>query len=196
MDYFNTGAGSDNVNAQLSINSAGNLQITDPNGNGSLVVTGSVSEAGTIARQAYTGDTIFLSDGTSTGANSAISFSIGTMSATSLGFTAGLTPVNLSSTSLASQTGAQSALTELTSAIGNIAADRGNLGAVTNRLTAASTVISSQVQNLTSSEDGIMSADIPSEVASLTKYQILEQTGMSALAQANQMQQNVLKLLQ
>jgi flagellin len=52
------------------------------------------------------------------------------------------------------------------------------------------------VQNLTAAEDNIRSADIPSEVANLTKYQILEQTGISALAQANQVQQGVLKLLQ
>ena len=45
-------------------------------------------------------------------------------------------------------------------------------------------------------EDGVRSADITQEVANLTKYQILSQTGISALAQANQMQQSVLKLLQ
>jgi hypothetical protein len=64
-----------------------------------------------------------------------------------------------------------------------------------NRLTSASTVISNQVQNLSAAEDGIRAADIPSEVANLTKYNILSQTGISALAQANQMQQSVLSLL-
>jgi flagellin len=57
-------------------------------------------------------------------------------------------------------------------------------------------VISNQVQNLTSAMNGIQAADIPSAVASLTKYSILEQTGISSLAQANQQQQLVLKLLQ
>ncbi len=65
-----------------------------------------------------------------------------------------------------------------------------------NRLTAASNVINSQVQNLTSAENTITAADIPTVVANLTKYSILEQTGISALAQANQQQQLVLKLLQ
>jgi len=41
-----------------------------------------------------------------------------------------------------------------------------------------------------------MEADIPTAVANLTNYSILEQTGISALAQANQQQQLVLKLLQ
>jgi len=70
------------------------------------------------------------------------------------------------------------------------------LGASVNRLTAASNVINSQVQNLTAAQNTITAADIPSAVASLTKYSILEQTGISALAQANQQQQLVLKLLQ
>src|SRR5271165_375745 len=60
----------------------------------------------------------------------------------------------------------------------------------------ALTDINNQVQNLTSAQSDITSADIPTEVANLTKYSILNQTGISALAQANQMQQAVLKLLQ
>ena len=77
-----------------------------------------------------------------------------------------------------------------------MAALRGGIGAGVNRLSAANNVISTQTQNLSSAEDGIQAADITQTVANLTKYQILSQTGISALAQANQMQQNVLKLLQ
>jgi flagellin len=56
--------------------------------------------------------------------------------------------------------------------------------------------MNNQTQNLSAAEDGVRSADITQEVANLTKFQILSQTGISALAQANQMQQSVLKLLQ
>ncbi len=73
---------------------------------------------------------------------------------------------------------------------------RGNIGAGINRLQAATNVMNNQTQNLSSAEDGIRSADITQTVANMTKYQILSQTGISALAQANQMQQSVLKLLQ
>ena len=97
---------------------------------------------------------------------------------------------------LNTQGDAQSALNLLGSAIANIASVRGNLGAVVNRLTAAGNVLNSQVLNLTSAESTITSADIPTVVANLTKYSILEQTGISALAQSNQQQQLVLKLLQ
>jgi flagellin len=86
-------------------------------------------------------------------------------------------------------------LQKITSAIAAVAADRGNLGATINQLQAASGVMSNQVQNLTAAEDGIRSADMGAEVANLTKFSILNQTGISALAQANQMQQSVLSLL-
>ena len=56
--------------------------------------------------------------------------------------------------------------------------------------------MNNQMQNLSAAEDGVRSADITQEVANLTKFQILSQTGISALSQANQMQQTVLKLLQ
>ena len=53
-----------------------------------------------------------------------------------------------------------------------------------------------QVQNLTSAEDSIMSANIPQQVTNLSEYSVLNQFGISALAQANSSQQSVLKLLQ
>ena len=77
-----------------------------------------------------------------------------------------------------------------------MAALRGAIGATVNRLQSASSVITNQVQNLTAAENDVTAADIPTAVANLTQYSILEQTGISALAQANQQQQLVLKLLQ
>jgi flagellin len=101
-----------------------------------------------------------------------------------------------SATSLTTANNAQSALTAITGAIATIAATRGTLGATVEQLQAASNVITVQTQNLTSAENNITAADIPSTVANLSQYSILEQTGISALSQANQQQQLVLKLLQ
>ncbi|MFZ1158400.1 MAG: flagellin [Candidatus Sulfotelmatobacter sp.] len=97
---------------------------------------------------------------------------------------------------LLTATDAQAALASIDSAIQSVAALRGSIGAGINRLQSASNVINNQVTNLTSAENTITAADIPTAVANLTKYSILEQTGISALAQANQQQQLVLKLLQ
>jgi flagellin len=104
--------------------------------------------------------------------------------------------VSGASSDLLSATDAQEALSAIGSAIQSVASTRGEIGAVINRLQSASSVISNQVTNLTSAENTITAADIPTAVANLTKYSILEQTGISALAQSNQQQQLVLKLLQ
>jgi flagellin len=114
-----------------------------------------------------------------------------------LGFSNGATFTGgVGTAGLTSAASAQAALTTINSAIQTVAGTRGTLGASVNRLQAAANVINNQVQNLTGAEDNIRAADIPSTVATLAKYSILEQTGISALAQANQQQQLVLKLLQ
>jgi len=140
-----------------------------------------------------TATSIYLSDGTG-GGSSAITVTTGALSSAAIGFSG--TPVDISGDNLTSATNAQAALGDLTTAIANVAGDRGALGAETNRLQSASSVITNQVQNLTNAEDGIRAADIPSAVANMSRLTILQQTGMAALQQSNQMQQSVLKLLQ
>src|SRR6266852_958434 len=99
------------------------------------------------------------------------------------------------SAGLTTAAAAQAALITINSAIQSVAGTRGNLGATINRLQSAVGVINNQSQNLTAAEDGIRAADIAQEVANLTKFSILNQTGISALAQANTTQQSVLSLL-
>lgn len=178
----------------------GKLQVVDPNNNGNIKVGSTSTETvlGSFSNPTTTASTttnIFLSDSTAIG-SSQIAVSIGGLSASGITNGSNGNSVNLSTGDLNTQSDAQAALTQLNVAISNIASVRGTLGASVNRLTAASNVLNSQVQNLTSAENTITAADIPSAVATLTKYSILEQTGISALAQANQQQQLVLKLLQ
>jgi flagellin len=127
---------------------------------------------------------IFLSDSTTTGTTQ-IGVSTSTLTTASLGITGNLTTASL----------AQTELTAINTAIGTVAGDRGAIGAAINRLQAASNVFTVQVQNLTTAENQITAADIPTVVSNLSKYSILEQTGISALAQANAAQQQVLNLL-
>lgn len=129
---------------------------------------------------------VYLSDGTSSGSYT-ISTDVASLSSTDL---------TLNSTALTTTTSAQSALTAITNAISTVAANRGSLGASINQLNAASSVDTVQVQNLTTASNTVSAADISSAVADMSKYNILNQTGISALSQANQMQQGVLKLLQ
>jgi flagellin len=138
---------------------------------------------------------IFLSDST-TASNSTIGVTVGTLLSTALSDGAGGT-VDVSTDTLTGATGAAAttALGHINSAIAGIASVRGTIGAGINRLQSAVNVINNQVQNLTSAEDGIRAADIPAEVANLSRFTILNQAGMSALAQANSAQQIVLSLL-
>jgi flagellin len=131
---------------------------------------------------------IFLSDATAT---SQIGVTVGTLSAATVGGGS----VNLGTDALTSATTAQAALTDINSAISNVASIRGGIGAGINRLQAAVNVINNQVQNLASAEDNIRAADIPAEVANLSRFTILNQSGISSLAQANSAQQSVLTLL-
>jgi len=91
---------------------------------------------------------------------------------------------------------AQATLSLINAAIANVASLRGVIGANINRLQAASNVESVQVQNLTAAEDQITAANIPQQVTNLSEFSILNQSGISALAQANSAQQSILKLLQ
>ncbi len=138
---------------------------------------------------------VYLSDGTTTG-SSTITITIGTLASDAIGFSTGLTSADLSGDDLTDAGNAQTALGDISLAIANIAADRGTLGATQNRLQSASNVISNQVQNLSAAEDSIRSADMGQTVSNLSKFSILQQTGIAALQQSNQMQQAVLRLLQ
>ncbi len=97
---------------------------------------------------------------------------------------------------LSSTTNAATALTQINSAISTVAAWRGSLGATINQTTAATNVMNTEVQNLSSAQNDIMAADVAQTVADMTKFNILTSTGMAAMSQSNQAQQAVLKLLQ
>jgi flagellin len=91
---------------------------------------------------------------------------------------------------------ASTILTTVTAAVADVAYQRGTIGADVNELTSASNVASAEEVNLTSAQDSVTATDYGQAASNLSKYQILSQTGISALAQANSVQQEVLKLLQ
>ncbi|SEC46484.1 flagellin [Terriglobus roseus] len=139
----------------------------------------------------------FVSDGTTSG-SSTYSDTVGTLTASSVGTTSGGGGVDFSATSVAtlSASSAVSVLTALTNAIGDVAFQRGSIGADINQLSSASSVAASEETNLTSAEDSIRATDYGQAASNLSKFQVLSQTGISALAQANSVQQEVTKLLQ
>lgn len=73
---------------------------------------------------------------------------------------------------------------------------RGELGAIQNRFESTIANLSTSVENLSASNSRILDADFAAETAKLSKSQVLQQAGISVLAQANARPQQVLSLLQ
>jgi flagellin len=112
-----------------------------------------------------------------------------------ISYTAGV-GANLTTNNLTTQGGAEAALTTLNSAIADVAAQDGYVGAMINTLNAVSSVLSTQQENVTSAQNAVQATDYASATSNMSKYEILSQTGIAALAQANSVQQEVTKLLQ
>lgn len=91
--------------------------------------------------------------------------------------------------------GAQDAISAIDNAIGQVASQRADLGAIQNRL--SSTVSNLQVtsENLNAANSRIQDADFAAETAELQRTNVLQQAGISVLAQANAAGQQVLSLL-
>jgi len=103
---------------------------------------------------------------------------------------------SLAATDLTSSANAQTALTQLNAAITDVAAQDGYIGAQINTLNAVSNVLSTQAENVQSAQNAVQATDYAAASSNMSKYEILSQTGISALAQANSLQQEVTKLLQ
>jgi flagellin len=134
---------------------------------------------------------VFVGDIT---AASSISVSIDTIT-TATGTVTSIGGGNLTSVDLTTQDLAASSLGAIQTALNGVSNMRAEIGAGMNRLQSAVAVLQTQSQNTQAAESVIRDANFAEEVASLTKFQILSQSGMAALAQANSSSQNVLSLL-
>ncbi|HEX4152439.1 MAG TPA: flagellin [Steroidobacteraceae bacterium] len=90
---------------------------------------------------------------------------------------------------------ANSTIASIDSALSTVSAFQSQLGAIQDRFTSAVSNLQSTSQNLTQSRSTIQDANFAQETANLTQAQVLEQAGISVLAQANQQPQLILKLL-
>lgn len=108
----------------------------------------------------------------------------------------GSTQQLVSSIDISSQSGAQSAIQIVDSALATVSSIRADLGAVQNRFQSTIANLSATSENIAAARSRIQDADFAAETASLTRNQILQQAGISILAQANALPQQVLGLLQ
>ena len=108
----------------------------------------------------------------------------------------GLFTVVLASIDLTTNAGATSAIALLDSAIADVSTARSTLGATQNRFEHIVANLSVAAENLSSSESRVRDTDMSIEMVNFTRDQIMNQAGTAMLAQANQVPQSVLKLLQ
>jgi flagellin len=103
--------------------------------------------------------------------------------------------LNISGLTIADVASAKNALTTLDSAINTKDTARANFGYKMNRLEGTISVLGIAAENLQASESRISDVDVATEMAEMTKNQVLAQAGISMLAQANTMPQMALQLL-
>jgi len=122
------------------------------------------------------------------GANSSIAVNSVDVRSTALG-------VDSSQASISTASGAQSALEAVESAIMRKDSARASFGYMMNRLESTNQVLNIQAENMMASESRVSDVDVATEMAALTRNQVLSQAGVSMLGQANGMPQMALNLL-
>jgi flagellin len=107
-----------------------------------------------------------------------------------------ISALGISSVNVSTSANAQSALSNIDSAISAVATARAEYGSLQNRFEATIANLEISSENLTAAESRIRDADIAYETSQFTKNQVLVQTGIAVLAQANTLPQQALALLQ
>ena len=124
-----------------------------------------------------------------------VDYNQNTIDGTASGTTVASALEDVASVSISSQSGANDALSVIDGAISKIDGIRGGLGAVQNRFESTIANLQNVSENLSAARSRILDADIAQETSAMTKNNILQQAGVSILAQANQMPQLALSLL-
>jgi len=153
-----------------------NAEFTD-------VISEITREATVAGLTAAAGFSVFVSNN---GASGVVAGNVGAADATALAIAA---------TTIATQANAATAVTTVANAITALGAVQGQVGTLENRLSYAINLAQSQIVNTRAAESRIRDANIAEESANLTRFNILNQSGLAALAQANQSTSAVLSLL-
>jgi flagellin len=160
------------------------------------------SEISRIANNTQFNGTDLLTGGAGAGGNSTIAFQVGANSGQTIEITISSLQVtggrlsSLADLSISSLTGANSAMTNVTSMIAVVDGARSLMGATINRLNYAADNLASTSTNVSESRSRILDTDYSKATTELAKTQIIQQAATAMLAQANQQPQTVLSLLQ
>jgi flagellin len=177
------GTGGTSLGFTAALSAGGNLMVTQITYAGATNSINFATAANNTANTQTAADTVDTGGASTSGGIATISYT-------------DKAGASLSGTDLSTQADAESALTSLNSAIADVAAQDGYIGAQINTLNAVSSVLATQSENVQSAQNAVQATDYASATSNMSKYEILSQTGIAALAQANSQQQDVLKLLQ
>jgi flagellin len=175
---------------------SGVLSLTAEDGRNIEVITTAAGEAvtsfnGAATTNVYKGSLVL---------RSSKAFTLGGTDIANAGFTAATSAVDattaINRVDVSSAQGAQDTILTTDFALNQLNDVRAELGAITNRLESTIANLQTTAENLSASESRIRDADFALETASLTRSQILQQAGVSILAQANLVPQAALSLLQ
>lgn len=190
-------AGGSNTITSITVesNGTGGFQYVDQNGN----QLSSSAASGLFAASSSGGTLAFATGATPTSTIGAVGDS--TASAASNATSLNLINYNNQPSSVAdidvsTTAGANLAMESVDNALSTIDNIQATLGAAQNRLTGIATSQQAESTDLSSAQSQITDADFAQETANLSKAQVLQQAGISVLAQANSNPQQVLKLLQ
>ncbi len=169
------------------------LTLTSPSGNRMVVTPAGNATTGATTIGALSVGTMRFQTGGD--ANQYSSLSLPSVFAKDLGLTA-VPGQTLASLDVTNQTGATNAIKIINDAIQQIAVARGGIGSFqANNLQSNVRSLTIASENLTASDSQIRDADMAVEMTNYTKQQVLRQSGLSILAQANQQPQSILQLL-
>ena len=142
---------------------------------------------GTVDQNRKTGEKLTLQIGDTADRFNKMKVNVGDMHAKALG---------IADLTIADQDGAAAAIQKIKDAINTVSSTRGDLGAVQNRLEHTQNNLSVMTENIQDAESTIRDTDVADEMMAYTKNNILVQSAQAMLAQANQVPQGVLQLLQ
>jgi flagellin len=171
--------------ATQSASSASSVDRTKLNSEFASVLNEIDREANVAGLTSQQNFSVFVSND---GNNGAVSGTIGQADTSAQG-------LNITSEKVDTAAHAATAVANVATAIGLLGTAQGNVGALENRLQFAISLAQSQAVNNSAAESRIRDANVAEESANMTKFNILTQSGIAALAQANQSSSSVLTLL-
>lgn len=177
----------------VTFNKGSGLMLRDTYGNSiQLTEAGNICMAAAAWGQVNVGSSFFQIGGN---AGDTASLSLGNFGASQIGVGA-VAGKDMSNLDLTTTQGATDALSVIDKAINDVAASRGQVGSFTRNILESNVrSLGIAKENLSATESAIRDVDVASEMTNFTKLQILQQSGLSVLAQANSAPSAVLSLL-